>query len=169
MRVVRNLLLIALALLIQTSWAHSVRILDIGPDLVIIVLVYLGLRGGQIEGTLYGFASGFLLDVYSPETMGVNALANSVVGFFIGNFRTGVSVEDFRVQALLLFVAVVMHDLIYFLFANILLNPDAIPWLIFRFGFGTAFYTAVVGVAISLVLSIRFNKGIYLDARRLYG
>ncbi len=169
MRVVRNLLLIALALLIQTSWAHSVRILDVGPDLVIIVLVYLGLRGGRIEGTLYGFASGFLLDVYSPETMGVNALANSVVGFSIGHFRTGVSFEDLRVQALLLFVAVVLHDLIYFLFANILSNPDAIPWLIFRFGFGTALYTAVVGVAISLVLSIRFNKGIYLDARRLYG
>lgn len=168
-RVVRNLLLIALALLIQTSWAHSVRILDIGPDLVIIVLVYLGLSGGQIEGTLYGFASGFLLDVYSPDTMGVNALANSVVGFSVGHFRTGVSIEDFRVQALLLFLAVVLHDLIYFLFANILSNPDAILGLILRFGFGTALYTAVVGVGISLVLSIRFNKGIYLDARRLYG
>lgn len=169
MRVVRNLLLIALALLIQTSWAHSIRILDIGPDLVIIVLVYLGLSGGQIEGTLYGFASGFLLDVYSPETMGVNALANSVVGFSVGHFRTGVNVEDFRVQALLLFVAVVLHDLIYYLFANVLSNPDAILGLIFGFVFGTALYTAVVGIGISLVLSIRFNKGIYLDARRLYG
>ena len=101
--------------------------------------------------------------------MGVNALANSVVGFSVGNFRTGVSVEDFRVQALLLFVAVVLHDLIYFLFANILSSPDAILGLIFRFGFGTALYTAVVGVGISLVLSVRFNRGIYLDARRLYG
>lgn len=166
---VRDLLLIALALLIQTSWAHSVRILDVGPDVVIIVLVYLALSGGQIEGTLYGFASGFLLDVYNPETMGVNALANSVAGFSIGHFRTGVSVEDFRVQALLLFLAVILHDLIYFLFANVLSNPDAILGLIFRFGFGTALYTAVVGVGISLVLSIRFNGGICLDARRLYG
>ena len=156
-------------MLIQTSWAHWVRILDIGPDLVIIVLVYLGLSGGQIEGTVYGFASGFLLDVYNPETMGVNALANSLVGFSVGHFRTGISVEDFRVQALLLFLAVILHDLIYFLFANFLSNPDAILGLIFRFGFGTALYTAVVGVGISLVLCIRFNRGIYLDARRLYG
>jgi rod shape-determining protein MreD len=169
MKIVRDLLLIALALLIQTSWAHSVRILGIGPDIVIIVLVYLGISGGQIEGTLYGFASGFLLDVYSPDTMGINALANSVVGFSVGQFRTGVSAEDFRVQALILFLAVLLHDLIYFLFANVLSNPDAIFGLIVRFGIGTAFYTAVVGVGISLVLSIRFNKGIYLDARRLYG
>ena len=133
------------------------------------MLVYLGLSGGRIEGTLYGFASGFLLDVYSPETMGVNALANSLVGFCVGRFRTGVSVEDFRVQALLLFLAVVLHDVIYFLFAYMLSNPDAILGLILRLGFGTALYTAVVGVGISLVLSIRFNKGIYLDARRLYG
>ena len=129
----------------------------------------MGIRGGRIEGTLYGFASGFLLDVYNPETMGVNALANSVVGFCVGHFRARVSAEDFRVQAPLLFLAVLMHDLIYFLFANVLSNPDAIFGLIVRFGFGTAFYTAVVGVGISLVLSIRFNKGIYLDARRLYG
>ena len=156
-------------MLIQTSWAYWVRILDIGPDLVIIVLVYLALSGGQTEGTVYGFASGFLLDVYNPETMGVNALANSLVGFSVGHFRTGISVEDFRVQALLLFLAVMLHDLIYFLFANFLSKPDAILGLIFRFGFGTALYTAVVGVGISLVLSIRFNRGIYLDARRLYG
>ena len=169
MKIIRDLLLIVLALLVQTSWAHSVRILGVGPDIVIIVLVYLGISSGQLQGTLYGFASGFLLDVYSPETMGINALANSVVGFSVGHFRTGVCTEDFRVQALLLFLAVLLHDLIYFLFANALSNPDAILGLIVRVGIGTAFYTAVVGVGISLVLCIRFNKGIYLDARRLHG
>ncbi len=162
-------MLIVLALLVQTSWAHSVRILGIGPDVVIIVLAYLAISGGQLQGTLYGFASGFLLDVYSPETMGVNALANSVVGFSVGHFRTGVSTEDFRMQALLLFLAVLLHDLIYFLFANVFSSPESIPGLIARFGIGSAIYTAVVGVGVSLVLSIRFNKGIYLDARRLHG
>lgn len=168
MHILRNILLMALALLIQTSWVYKVQAFGLTPDIVLLVLVYIGITGGQVEGAIFGFASGFLLDVYNPEDMGINALANSVVGFAVGYIRIGVVAEDLRVQALLFFLSVVLHDLIYFTFDSIA-SPAAILARLFRYGLGTAFYTALVGLGLSLLLSVRFNRGIYLDARRLHG
>ena len=79
MGIVRNILLIALALLLQTSWVHKIAIFGILPDLILLALVYIGISGGQVEGTTFGFTSGFLLDVYDPEAMGINTLTNSIV------------------------------------------------------------------------------------------
>ena len=168
MRMLRNILLILLALLLQTSWMHKISIFGIIPDTVLLVLVYIGISGGQIEGTLFGFTSGFLLDVYNPESMGTNALANTLVGFSVGYTRIGVVAEDFRVQALLLFLAGILHNLIYFTFHSIS-NPGLNFTFMLRFGLGTACYTACTGLCLSLLLSLRFDRGIYLDARRLFG
>ncbi len=168
MSIVRNILLIALALLLQTSWVHKIAIFGTTPDIVLLVLVYIGMSEGQVEGTVFGFASGFLLDVYDPEAMGINTLANSMVGFAVGYSRIGIAAEEIRVQALLLFLASILHDLIYFTLYFIS-NPSAILFSMLRHGLGTACYTACVGAGFSLLLSIRFGGGAHLNARRLHG
>ena len=168
MKTVSNILLLLLAILIQTSWVSKIVVMELKPDVVLIVLAYIGLSRGQIEGTIYGFASGFLLDVFDPNAMGINALANSLVGFAVGYSRIGIVAEDLRVKGLLLFLTVLLHDLVYFTFVS-LPNLTLIPIQLIQIGIGTAVYTAIVGICISLVLSIRFDKGVYLDARRLHG
>ena len=165
---VRNALLILLAVLLQTSWVNSFSIRGVRPDVVLLVVVFIGITRGQIAATVFGFVSGFLLDVYDPESMGLNSLANSVVGFAVAHSRPGVVAEDFRVQALLLFLAGILHDLVYFAMHSIA-DPMAIPGLLLRYGLGSAIYTSCVGLGISVLMSIRIDKGIYLDARRLHG
>ena len=94
MKIARNMLLIMLALFLQTSWIDAIGIWDIKPDIVVLVIVFVGITSGQIEATLLGFFSGFLLDIYAPEWMGLNALAYSLVGFAVGYSRVGVVAED---------------------------------------------------------------------------
>ncbi len=168
MRIIRNALLILLALLLQTTWVDTIAVVGIKPDIVLLVLVYIGITEGQIEGTIFGFASGFLLDVYDPGAMGINSLCNSLVGFLVGYSHIGVVAEDFRVQTLLFFVATLFHDLIYFALYTFP-KMQGFMHLFLVSGIGTAFYTAIAGLCLSLLFSIRFEEGIYLDARRLYG
>ena len=163
MRVARNILLIILALFLQTSWVRALSIAGMTPDLVLLVLVFIGITGGQIEATIFGFVSGFLLDIYTPESMGVNALANSLVGFAVGYGRIGVVAEDLQVQALILLVAGLLHDLIYFTLES-LSDPLNIFYLMVRYGLGTAFYTACLGTVLSLLLFRFFKKRILPDA-----
>lgn len=167
MIVVRYALLMVLAVLIQTSWAHKLSILGVRPDFVLLVVVYVGIASGQIEATVLGFVSGFLLDVYNPAFMGVNALAYSVVGFAVGYSREGIVAEELTVQGVVVFVAGLMQNLIFFVFSSIS-NPGAIIPSFLRFGLGSAVYTAAAGVAVLLLLSIRVQGGLRLDVRRLH-
>ena len=168
MAILLKVLLIVLALLLQGAWGHMMAIYGVKPDVVLLVLVYIAFSGGQIQGTLFGFGSGLLLGVYDPPAMGVNALTNSLIGFGVGYSRVGVVAEDLRVHALLLFLAGLLHDTVYYaLYA--MSTPSAILPMVARYGIGSAVYTACVGTAMFLVLSIRVSGGVSLDARRLYG
>ena len=159
MRIVQNILLIILALFIQTSWTHPISIAGFSPDLVLLILVYIGITGGQIEATVFGLCSGFLIDIYAPETLGINALANAVVGFAVGFSRVGVVAEDLQVQALILLLATLLHDFIFFTFYSIS-DPLNIFFLLARHGLGTAVYTTLLGLGISVFMVQIFNKRI---------
>lgn len=167
MIVVRYALLMVLAVLVQTSWAHKLSILGVRPDFVLLVVVCVGIASGQIKATVLGFVSGFLLDVYNPAFMGVNALAYSVVGFAVGYIHESIVAEELTVQGVVVFVAGLMQNLIFFVFSSIS-NPWAIIPLFLRFGLGSAVYTAAAGVAVLLLLSIRIQGGLRLDVRRLH-
>jgi len=147
MIIIRNSLLIFLALFLQASWVGTIAIFGIGPDIVIIVLVFIGITCGQIEATVLGFVSGLLIYIYNPgASLGINALANSLIGFGVGYSRVGIVAEDIQVQAAILFVANLLHDIIFFLF---LLDPIKI----LSIGLGTSLYTTALGVALSFALT----------------
>ena len=148
MIIARNILLIFLALLLQASWINSLAIYGIAPDIVIIILVFIAFTRGQIEATILGFISGLLIDIYDPGTrLGVNALANSLVGFFAGYSRVSIAAEALQAQAAILFAATLLHDVIFFLVA-------LQPLKILSVGLGTGLYTAALGTALSFVLTL---------------
>jgi len=163
MKIARNILLIMLALFLQTSWIDAIGIWDIKPDIVVLVIVFVGITSGQIEATLLGFFSGLLLDIYAPEWMGLNALAYSLVGFAVGYSRVGVVAEDVQVQAAIFFLASLLHNLIYCVIYAIS-DPLNIGFLFIRYGLGTAFYTALVGLGLSLATARFFNLRIEPNA-----
>jgi rod shape-determining protein MreD len=168
MKILLKMLLIVLALLLQGTWVHKISVLGLRPDIVLLVLVYIGISGGQVQGALFGFCSGILLDIYDPQALGVNALTNSLTGFAVGYSRVGVVAEDLRVQVLILFLASLLHDTVYYTLYS-LSTPSAILPMVVRYGLGCAVYTACVGTVLFVALSLRFGGGVSLDARRLYG
>ncbi|MDA0711605.1 MAG: rod shape-determining protein MreD [bacterium] len=161
MKTARNILLLILALFLQTSWTNAIALWEIKPDLIVLVLVFIGITRGQIEATILGFLSGCLMDVYNPEWMGVNALANTLVGFAVGYTRLGVVAEDLQVQATFFFLASLVRDLVYFLCYTFPF-PDPIQafYMVLRFGLGTAVYTALLGSFLSFVMMNVLNQRI---------
>lgn len=168
LRILRNLLLIALALLIQTSLAFKMSVFGVTPDLVLLVLVYIGISGGQVDGVIFGFLAGFLQDTYAPDHLGINALAKTVVGFVVGYGRGGIVAESYMVQSSIVFGAVLLHDLVYFICYTGRDLPS-IVFMLLRYGVGAAFYTTVLSIFLSILLSsIRTRRGVHLDVGRLF-
>ena len=167
MTIVRHVLLLIFALLVQTSWAHTLDIFGLRPDFTLLLVVYVGIVSGQVEATILGFVSGFLLDVYNPAFMGVNALSNAVVGFAVGYSREGIVTDELSVLGLVVFIAGLIQNLIFFVFSSFS-NLSAILPAFVRTGIGSALYSAVIGILLLLAASIRFQGGLRLDVRRLH-
>lgn len=151
---VRHMLLLLLAFVLQTTWVHALQIAAVKPDPVLLVLVYIALRAGEFEATILGFCIGFLQDIYMPGDLGLNALVNALVGFAVGYGRTGIVADSVQVQVALVFGAVLLHDLVYYLGSSVVALMD-VPFFWLRYGLGRAIYTSLCGALISSILLVR--------------
>jgi rod shape-determining protein MreD len=154
MNVVRHILLLILAFILQTTWIHTFEIVGLKPDLVILLLIYIALRAGSFEATLLGFAIGFIQDVDMPDNLGLNALANSIIGFAVGWIRLHVTGDNFLVQIALIFGAVLLHDLIYCI-GDSAINWSEAPFFWLRYSPGRGLYTGLIGAVLSAILILR--------------
>ena len=145
--VVRHILYLGLAFLLQTTWVHHLDLYRVQPDLLLLVLVFVAIGSGHVQATILGFCVGFLQDASSPEDLGLNALAKSLVGFGMGVSRTGVMADTLHVRVLLICAAVLLHDLVYYIgYSGISVAEVPLFWL--RFGIGRALYTGLVGAVL---------------------
>ena len=86
MFVIYTLLLFLSALVLQTTLMPFLQIGGIKPDLVLVIVVYLGLIRGPEVGCVSGFFFGLIEDFFSlvGNYLGSNALTKTIIGFFCG-------------------------------------------------------------------------------------
>ncbi len=116
MKIVRNILIIALVLLVQSTLTSRFAIFGIQPDMVLILLFLLVYVSGPAESIAYGFLIGFLQDVYTPEYLGANAFSMSLVAFLLDISRDRFTIENYPVRTLVGFLACIIHDIVYLSF-----------------------------------------------------
>ena len=154
MGVLRRVLLLLITFLLQTTWIQSLEILEITPDLVVVALVFIALVVDPVEAILLAFLLGLLQDAYMPANLGLNALANVLVVLVVGLLRSGIVVDNMRVQIAFVVLAVLVHDLIYFVGDSGIPLTD-VPFFWLRYGIGRALYSGVLGIAISYAVVLR--------------
>jgi len=113
-RIVPFIFLFLLAIFQATS-LNCLSILGIKPDLLLILVIFLGLHKGPLPGAGYGFLAGILLDIFSPAPLGTNALSKTVLGFLAGAVASLLYFEAPFIQGLLLFLGMFLEGLILFI------------------------------------------------------
>jgi rod shape-determining protein MreD len=69
----------AIAVIVQTSIARWVPFLPAGPDLILVLAVYLGLHARSAGGAVGAFLLGYLLDTMSATSPGLYCLTMTLV------------------------------------------------------------------------------------------
>jgi rod shape-determining protein MreD len=156
MNSLRLSLTVLLALIVQLTLVDHIAIFSVRPDLTVLIVVLLGLRGGSLTGTLGGFLLGLLQDLLTPATLGMNMLAKSILGYLSGRLGSSL-VLPIPLYAPLFLAAVLFHDAIYLL-AYTRLDPARFFRVFFVQSVPTALYTAAVGV-ILLFLGVVLGGG----------
>lgn len=118
---------LALAVVVQAAlgrlivWQGTVAV-----DLVLVVVVFLALRGGPVAGLLAGTAGGLVQDALSSGILGMGGLAKTVVGFLAGRFGTQFIVNA-TVPRLVTFAAATAAHAVLFMGAYSLLGLRSFP------------------------------------------
>jgi rod shape-determining protein MreD len=137
-------------LILQLVAVPLISIFGIVPNLIIILVIYYTLLGGQIYGMILGFLFGFFFDLFSGGVIGASMLAMTVSAFITGYFynenRVDININTFFFLVILS-IASFVESIIYSAVGNF--NPDAgIIILLLDGTLFPALYTTLFGVGV---------------------
>jgi len=150
--------IIVVALLIQLTLINSITILGLKPDLIMIVVVVFSLLKGGKEGTISGFASGLLQDIFSTGLLGINALAKTVIGFTCGIFKEKIFYEHILfLIPVITFVASFMQSILMFLLLRSFGIEYGLAWSKKQIALPKALYSSLQSPFIFLAINKLFQ------------
>ncbi len=73
-------------LITQIAFVPFIEISGVRPDVLLVFLVFFGMKRERITGTAAGFAIGLIQDLFTAGFLGAFALAKTLVGFLVQPF-----------------------------------------------------------------------------------
>ena len=82
--------ILLILIIVQRTFIYYITLSDfnIAPDIILIALAYIGAKEGKIQGMLYGFFAGILVDILSGSFFGLSALSYTLAAFTAGFFMS---------------------------------------------------------------------------------
>lgn len=151
--------LFTVLILIQVTFIGyllSIPNYNITPDIVILLVIFIGYTHGNIAGMISGFLSGLILDILSGSFIGLLALSYSIAGFISGYFKRD-SIDSAKRRSfigiifLCTFAAYTIYYIIYFQGSSINLLDIFLMHVL-----TTTIYTSVFGLIFALIYN-RFD------------
>jgi rod shape-determining protein MreD len=109
MTAVRMAAFIAVALVLQTTLARFLVRGSVGVDLVLVVVIYISLRGGPTVGMLTGTVAGLAQDALTTGVVGIGSLGKTIVGYLAGTVGTAFIVAQPLPRFLVFFAATLLE------------------------------------------------------------
>ena len=152
--------IVLVLVVLQATFIPLVSIGGVVPDILMVWVVYNGIRRGQIEGVTAGFLVGLMQDLVTTQFFGLAAFSKSIAGFLAGYFfnenKTAVTLGSYR-YLLILGLCSLVHNLAYY--TIFLLGLDSSESLtVITLSMSSTAYTMAVGSLLMFVFSrMRFS------------
>lgn len=147
LKVIRSALILLLVVVYESLFSDPLRVANVKLDLPLLLVIYLGLTRGARAGLIHGFLIGLLLDLLTPYSLGLNAFIKTILGYLVGSFRKNLFLESIHFKGLVIFLALIFNDLIYYTISS-RVDISAILGIIFFSSVLSGVYTSGVGMLI---------------------
>ena len=144
MRLFVFLIMVVLAIMVQTTALQVVKIWGNIPDLVMILVIFNGFLRGTREGAFLGLVAGLLLDFAAGGYFGLNALTMVLAGYLAGIAESRLYKDNLVIVMLLVGLITVVSQLAQYLlllYVGVSVTPGV---AIFRSILPTALYNVLV-------------------------
>ncbi len=108
----QTVLVLALAVVLQTTLVHHIAIFDVKPDLTLILLVLFSVRRGAWIGQTSGFTAGLLEDFLSLSPLGFHSFIKTLTGYLYGNIHGKIYIDPIFFPLLFVLTASLLKGLL---------------------------------------------------------
>jgi rod shape-determining protein MreD len=129
MRLTGVLVSVSVSIVLQAlmaRYAVGVRWL---PDLVLVGVLYSGLRAGPVAGMLAGTIGGLVQDLMTAnQVIGVGGLTKTLIGFAVGAFGAQFVLVRPQARLIIAALATLLHRLMMIGLYAVIDRPSGVPW-----------------------------------------
>jgi rod shape-determining protein MreD len=97
-------IVVVVAFVLQLSVMPQFKLFGVQPDLILVVAIVVAVQDGPVQGAVVGFLGGMLLDIASPQVMGVSALTKALAAFLAGMLKDFFMTYSILLPVLLVFI-----------------------------------------------------------------
>jgi len=144
-----------IALTLQISFIPLIEIGAWRPDLMVLVVLFIGLRFGAIQGAIAGFVLGGLQDSFSPHPVGISALASTITGFIAGQARQ--FKMAYNTKMLILIILILLQSSIFFLIYQLQTDVSFLYLMVTRV-FPNTIYTFLIGILLAVFFRAQIDQ-----------
>ncbi|PIV24540.1 MAG: rod shape-determining protein MreD [Deltaproteobacteria bacterium CG_4_8_14_3_um_filter_45_9] len=132
-------------LILQTTVLSSFPIQRVRPDILLIFTLYLAFLFPPIFGGILAFFIGYLMDLYSGNTLGFYAFSRPLVFFAAQFFKERFYLEEFSFQFLFAFIFGMLEGILILILMNALqpVSLGNLYPLLFTFLLPQSFFTGL--------------------------
>ncbi len=116
-------LLVSVSALVEVTWLRSVRIGDVVPDLVLLLVVYFAMTSGPERAMFTGLLGGIFQDVAADTGLGHHVFALVLAGYVGGMLANRLIMESPAVKAGMVLCACLVNGLAY-VAIDFIQNPE---------------------------------------------
>ncbi len=108
----------------QTTWLELFSFGGVTPDLILIWVVYCGVRFSRAGGIGAGISMGLIQDSLSGGLLGVNTLSKSLIGYFFSTLKGKFFVEGMIPIGIFLVLSSIFDGVVFYFTMGTLLKGE---------------------------------------------
>lgn len=132
--------------LLSLQMSNVIALLEINPDIMLVLAILHALYYGEQNGTIFGFGIGLLEDVLSGTLFGMNAFILSLVSFLTGVYKKYIFVSDIVAFLIYIVLATIVKYILYIVFFSIFQKTDFLNGMLFLKLAGEIAYNVIIGI-----------------------
>lgn len=157
-RIICSFIMMIILYLIQTTIFNKITIAGIKPNVVIILVVFIGYKYGKIPGMIMGFMTGLFLDLTESDYVGYYAAIYLTIGYLVG-FSNRLYNDDFTLIPLgLVGVSDFVLNFLVYIIGFLLRNRLDLPYYMMRIILPEVVYTVIVAVILYRLIGFVYTK-----------
>ena len=158
MRYFIYVVLILINFILQTTLFDYIDIINVKPNTMVILVVSFAFMRGEIEGGIIGFLSGFLIDCFFGQILGLNAFIGLIIGFLCGKIFNEFYKDSIFIPFFLTLFFSVLSNLLFFFFNVFLRGYPNLFIFLKRIIIPEALYTGIISFFAYRILFIINRK-----------